>query len=249
MDNRLRSFRELEAAEAAVRATQRQVVDLFSPGFALADQVLRGYASVMDERIDASPDNLCAVAHRVLLPRLADDLRCLLLLARDGYWFQAMSLAASALEAAATVGYIAWRQDRAERWLFWKDYESMPWSVRTMIDGAVAHWSSDTDPEKAKGWKRWYTIFCWAKHGNPRFQLRLGSLSPAQHAIASVPEIEPRTEKRLFMVLYSGLQLTGFTLGGLTSEDTSTMPTNVTDAVIAFAREMNQIAARDPDRA
>jgi hypothetical protein len=235
-------LRELEAAEASALQTQRVVLQQFRSAYALCNRALRLYAQAMSQRAEVRNEDLPARAHRVLLPRLADDLRTVWLVAGGGYWLQAMTLAGSALEVAATVGFLAFKRERAEKWLHWHTYEKTPWAVSQLIEGAVAHWKGQADPKLAKDFKTWYTIFCWAKHANPTLQTRvLGALTPADHVIDVTPEVVPGSNVRLWLTLYGSLQLSMLAVAALMAEDDAA-PDSVVDAIKAYFDAMTDVA-------
>jgi hypothetical protein len=234
-------YHELSVAEAMARSTNASLLDRFLEGFALSDKVLRHYASLMEQRSALALDNPCFVAHRSLLPRLADDLRGVWHLSGFGYWLQALTLSAAAVEIWATLGYIAWYKDRAAKWLSWQRSHATPWSVAAMIPGAIEAWNGP-DEAFVTSMRRWYTFACMAKHANPSLQLRsLGAITAADHALASLPELYPNVHKAMFITLYSTLQLTYFTCGALFADDTG-LPEDLLDAARDLSDAMVRIA-------
>jgi hypothetical protein len=237
-------YEELSAAETSARANAHPVLQRFVLGFSISDRVLREYATELEARAQMQAENPCLLAHRYLLPRLADDLRCVWHLAADGYWLQALTLSGSAVETWATIGYVAWNDGRAERWLEWQRLEKTPWSVASMIDGAVAAWRGQAGGQLARGMQRWYTLVCMAKHANPRLQLRsLGALTPADHAIATMPEVTPKTHHALFITLYKALELTWYTCGALFAGDNAELPPQLLSNAQALGDAMTKIAS------
>lgn len=235
-------LRELNAAEAAARDVQQPVLKRFQGAYGHANEALRLYAADMERRAGRNQQDVAARAHLVLLPCLADDLRAVWLVASSGYWLQATTLASATLEVAATIGFLGLRHERAEKWLFWSKYDKTPWPVAALIDGAVAHWKGQPDPTASQTWKTWYTLFSRAKHANPSLQTRIiGSLTPADHVIGLTPEVVPKTEFRLWMTLYSSLQLTVFGSAALLAVDQGA-PDEVREAIRQLLSAMTTIA-------
>lgn len=75
-------------------------------------------------------------AHFSLLSRVLQDLRAAILLARAGYTMQAWAVAASAFEAAHTMGFVAVDPKRAQQWLDHDDSDKQFCSAKTGVQGS-----------------------------------------------------------------------------------------------------------------
>ena len=222
---------ELEAAEKAARTNLQPLRTLLRPSFEAADVLLRAYAGRFEIHDVPLP---VGRVQRTLLTRFADDLRAAYLLGERGYAFQAMTMAATALETGFAVAHIRFSERLAQRWLDWKDPHKAPWKVNDLISGAL---EGDTS-ELTKGFRYWYTFFCWGKHANPLIQAPMeGVLTPESFVIETDPEVTPVTTGRLYWCLNGALQLVPLVTKPLFEND----PGDVTVPWRALERLANEI--------
>lgn len=119
--------------------------------------------------VDATPD--LYLAHISLLTRVLQDLRVTVIAAESGYTMQSWSVAASAFEAAHTMGFLAVDPSRATKWYAHKSTET---SFCSAFDGAQGSFTfvglGDSIAERDQLVRqdcKHYQSLCIAKHVNP----------------------------------------------------------------------------------
>jgi hypothetical protein len=125
------------------------------------------------QRLKAPPRQSEAIirAHLSLLTRVLQDMRSTVLLARSGYTMQGWSVAASAFEAAHTMGYIGEDATRAEAWWKHTDLAKTFCAAKAGVQGSYKYLEIGTkgkDRETAVEHEySLYSRLCMAKHVNP----------------------------------------------------------------------------------
>jgi hypothetical protein len=121
-----------------------------------------------------------------LLMRIADDIRCAVILATKGYPVQAASLGASTFEHAFNVGYIGANDARGAEWCDHENPYRMPVKkAERLVECAIVATlglGDDVQPKtlapdvavelekKVRAQMEVYMQFCLPKHGNPLVQ-------------------------------------------------------------------------------
>ena len=163
----------LDDAESKARD---DAIQTFGAHLILADRMynLVGSSFHMD---DVRPLADVTLAERVctnLLNRSGDDLRCVILLARNGYSLQACALASSLFETAYNLAYIRDDESLAEKWVDHDDPTHSFRSVWDLVLGVMLKECVDQPEGQAKLRYRDYRQLCWAKHLNPLLQQKHG---------------------------------------------------------------------------
>jgi len=154
------------------------------------------------EELDAPQAKPSREAAALLCSRIADDLRAFRLLASRGYVSQAMTIAASALEAIWTLSHIGHSNLLASEWFAHKNLQRSRWPVAVLRDAA--------NPPRGKLLGLIYELFSAAKHHNPRLLPDLvAARSLEGHLLEVDPEYSPRAGRRITiftsLVLYTAL--------------------------------------------
>ena len=108
-------------------------------------------------------------AGTVLLTRLANDLRAVVLLCMRGYWLQAASITASMHEASNTLVMIGDDEQCAHDWLMHKNNKWFFLSPKKTVNVLCERYHVGMTPEQAH---KIYEQLCLPKHSNPDFMLR-----------------------------------------------------------------------------
>jgi hypothetical protein len=110
-------------------------------------------------------------AHLSLLTRVLQDLRAAAILAERGYTMQSWSVAASAFEAAHTMGFIAVDSVRADKWLAHTDLSRPFVSVKSGVEGSFRYLEiGKQGKRRVAAVEHEYNLYerlCIAKHVNP----------------------------------------------------------------------------------
>jgi len=110
----------------------------------------------------------------LLLIRLANDLRCMALLAERGYPLQALTISSSIYEVGITIARIGADDGLAQKWIDHDRPDQAFLNLKTATK-EVFRQCGIPDPEKqAELDYRVYQQFCMAKHGNPLLQTAHG---------------------------------------------------------------------------
>lgn len=158
-----------ESTELAVQQKMgvalREHLALISDLDSLAFDILRKLSPPL-----LQPDGVVR-AHFSLLARVLQDLRASTVLARSGYTMQAWSVAASAFEAAHTMGFIAVDPKRADQWLVYGDTKVQFCPARTGVQGSFKYIElGRPGKERDSLVDREYSLYerlCMAKHVHP----------------------------------------------------------------------------------
>jgi hypothetical protein len=192
---------ELEAMESGVRQGLDPIVAEFKCAYSTADKLLRCLGAAAIATTEASRHHS---VRSLLLPRLADDLRAVWLLAELGYAVQAAAMGASAVETAVVTVKVGRSDAEARRWLDWEHLDRLPWSIKT----ACQSLDDAGGDGLGAGTYVWYQSLCLAKHANPRFQQILpASFTPSHHLLNADPTITPRSTARTILGLFVPLQM------------------------------------------
>lgn len=142
-----------------------------------------------------------------LLGRVADDIRCSVLMALNGYTLAMMTVASSIYELGYVAAYICNSNTRATEWLEWKALENGPWPRSKYVTGALQNALEPDHNREFRDEDKYYKTLCWAKHGNPRLQQAYPvSASAAAHMLNVDPDVTPRTAKRSRTAFYIALR-------------------------------------------
>ncbi len=130
------------------------------------------------------PIDECTPSFKVtsqLLIRLANDLRCVGLLAERGYHLQAWIIASSIYEVGITIAFIGGDNELAQKWIGHdKPDQAFLKNLRTATKEALKKCGVD-DPEKqAEADYRVYQWLCMGKHANPLLQKEYGLIQHGQ---------------------------------------------------------------------
>jgi len=120
-----------------------------------------------------------------LMIRLANELRCIILLAIRGYPLQAASLVASLWEVAHTIAYVGGDDVRAKDWVAHNDPKRPFQSAFSLTADVVKSLDGVSDPQGmiARAYKV-YQGFCQAKHSNPLLQQHFGHYMTDEFVVA-----------------------------------------------------------------
>jgi len=142
-----------------------------------------------------------------LLLRLANDLRCSVLLAVRGYGAQACSLCASIYEAAFTIAAIGPDDAMARKWIKHTDPTRQFLNSLEMAKLAMRKFGV-SNADAAAGQYVQYQQFCFAKHLNPQYvQSRAFTDRVGSMALSSGPDVSENGERDASFALEHG---TGF---------------------------------------
>jgi len=147
------------------------------PHFAVIDQVFnsvnRAFAAAPEIPFtQASPSRKVTT---VLMVRLSNDLRSIVLLAERGYPLQAASLVPPLYEVVHGIAYIGQDDERAKLWINHTDPMHSFQSAWALTEEVVKTLDGVSDPSGliARAYKV-YQRFCQAKHANPLLQQHYG---------------------------------------------------------------------------
>ncbi len=110
----------------------------------------------------------------LLIVRLANDLRCLGLLAERGYALQALTIASSIYEIGITIAYIGGDNGIAGKWLDHNKHDRMPFNLKAATKEVFRKCAVPDPDRQAESDYYVYQQFCMAKHGNPMLQTAHG---------------------------------------------------------------------------
>ncbi|MDP3722770.1 MAG: hypothetical protein Q8R91_04650 [Candidatus Omnitrophota bacterium] len=148
-------------------------------------ELIRGFMNLIGESGGVLPINECAQSVKVtsqLLIRLANDLRCVHLLAERGYHLQAWTIASSVYEVGITVAYIGKDEERAQKWID-HDKPDQPFlNLRTATIEAFKALGISDPENQAESDYRVYQWLCMGKHANPLLQKEYGLIRWGQGA-------------------------------------------------------------------
>jgi hypothetical protein len=155
------------------------------------DLLLRQWSEQFDVP-SSRPSTRVAV---VLASRLSDDLHAFSLLIRRYYRAQAMTIAASAVEAAWTIIHVGTSDERASEWETHSRVKDTKWPISKL---------SKASRREDEQWHRdIYSLFCAAKHHNPNVLRLFGTSSTFKgHRLESDPSFSaPAGQIRFFVSL------------------------------------------------
>ena len=160
-----------ELHEAEIQAIQK-----LGPDLKEHTELALGTFNLIGELLAHLPEEVFAARQQSLkvanglLARLANDLRCVALLANRGYPIQGGILAATIYEIAFTIAYIGSDDGRAQKWI---DHEepTKPFEDAWMLtrEGLRKLDITDADAQTAIEY-RTYSQLCMNKHVNPLLQ-------------------------------------------------------------------------------
>jgi hypothetical protein len=194
---------------------ERQAVDSLDPELHRhAGLALRAFDAIGLAFERAAPEaRQSRVVTTILLTRLANDLRCVALLALRGYPLQAATLVASMFEGAYAVAYIGGNDTRAQEWLNHDDPTTLCRPVRRLVlDVLAAVPIPDAEREAAAQRKyRDYGQLCLPKHLNPLLQRQHGlRREGADIALMVGPTTEPDAIRVAWFALEQAAGLAAF---------------------------------------
>lgn len=177
-------------------------------------------------------------AELLLLSRLGNDLRCIVVLSGIGFPAQSVSLAAGSFETAFALAYIAGSEERSRQWVDHDEPTQAFRPVRTLVEDAIKKFQLENASEVAERHYRHYRQLCMAKHGNPIFNRQHGfSVEEDSIILALGPETAPSSVRAIQFALEHAVGHTSMALGMLASVE----PAIGTSA--EFARELQEINA------
>ena len=110
-----------------------------------------------------------------LLIRLANDLRCMGLLAERGYPLQVWTIASSIYEIGITIASIGGDDELAQKWIDHdKPDQAFLRKLKTATKEALKKCGVDNPAKQAEADYRVYQWLCMGKHGNPLLQKEHG---------------------------------------------------------------------------
>ena len=142
-----------------------------------------------------------------LLAKLANDLRCVGLLAERGYGVQACALAASLYETSHMIAYLRSDDDRANDWLAHDDPVNAPKSTRDLNRKNFEAFGLPS--EKADTEFRVYRQLCWMKHSNPVAPAIKGLRPPDEWPTEGLSRLGPTTDELAVNAAWFALQHSG----------------------------------------
>jgi len=165
------------------------------------------------------PWSKLSLVHKVgllLMVRLAQDVRCILLCVHRGYPVQASSMAACAFEAAYALAYVGGDESKAQAWADHTDERRSFRDVKTMVAGALkglglpqAECAELSDIQLGL-----YRRLCMAKHSNPVFQARHGyELVNDRPVFTTVPVVSEQTKATSIAALQGAVVAAFLALG------------------------------------
>lgn len=162
-----KTLEELESESSAVLARE-----LLEPRKLLnTTGNLLGRSAMALQKEDFNKRNAATRVAVILIIRLANDSRCVSLMAKMGYGMQAASLACSIYEIAYTVAYIGADDSLAEKWINHDEVLKTPFgSILKLTEGGLLKLGVPSPEKHALSEYRNYTQLCMAKHGNPLIQ-------------------------------------------------------------------------------
>ena len=161
----------------SLEESERQAVEVLRPELEKHLSLVRDYINLIgNAAVSIPPQPLtnipkALVVSSLLLARLSNDLRCLLLVAERGYPLQALTLAASIYEIGITIASIGGDNVQAQKW-FEHDKPERPF-LKNLHKATREVFKNCGIPEfevQAQGDYRVYQQFCMGKHGNPLLQ-------------------------------------------------------------------------------
>jgi hypothetical protein len=175
-------------AEKAVRDQVRVTAAKSLSAVRALDAIFRAAAA----ELEGESDPKVAEAMSILSYRLADDLRAAELLLERNYRAQALTIGASAMEAALTLRFIDFDSERAARWMSHADIGEPPWRVSKLKQGASGDREVLND--------LFYQLMAAVKHHNPRMITKLfQARSLDQYRIAAESAVDPALSGVLLM--------------------------------------------------
>ncbi len=162
----------------------------------------------------------------LLANRVANDIRCCVLLSRQGYGIQGLMLASSVFEAVGALAYVGCDDERATEWATHSDpRHTYP---RRVSDGfaAIAWFIPQSNEDIAGNLAEGYEYVCRAKHANPVVALLHGlQTDPAEEwAFAVGPDAQylgaSASARALWYSVSLGSLAVSVTLGHCSADDT-----------------------------
>ena len=148
-----------------------------------------------------------------LFARLADDLRVLEWAAISGYPTQAMVLGASIHELGHMAAFIGQSDERAQRWLDWKNLDDLPWRAKVIYRGAHEN-AFNAPPGESNS--LFYKLLCIAKHGNPAMTAGFEpAVTPDAHVLNLDPDVNPGAHRRVRIAIWMPTRATVIALGAM----------------------------------
>lgn len=122
-------------------------------------------------RAQGRRDALIYQVHATLLARVLQDLRACVICSLSGYPMQAWTIAASAFEAAHTIGFVGNRVDRASAWLAHRSEANAFIPAFDALNNTIIYLGVEPDSTKREAIVQesfsLYRHLCMAKHINP----------------------------------------------------------------------------------
>ena len=150
-------------------------------------ELTRGFMNLIGESVVSlgmRPIDECTQSFKVtsqLLIRLANDLRCIGLLAECGYHLQAWTIASSIYEVGITIAFIGGDDELAQKWIDHdKPDQAFLKNLRTANEEALKKCGLDEPERQAEADYRVYQWLCMGKHANPLLQKEYGVIQQGQ---------------------------------------------------------------------
>ena len=239
------SGRSLPARERRVRRRLRPFLSEYEELIALCYD----YIARTADTYAANPELQRPVANLqlVLLMRLQADLRVCVRCARDGYPFQALTVASAIHEISYALIYLGDSDDRARKWTEHtnarKQYPES--GHRSAIESAKAYFP--LTPGEIEQEYGIYGQLCWGKHGNPILQTEYGVIDKG--AVAEVQQLPYYSTRTVAYARYAllhsaravGAALVVFTTLHLIPK----APQTLMDHLMAIGPSLNKLGTRD----
>lgn len=159
-----------DLARTAEENTQQIITPAIADWVALVEELQQiKLELIRDPSTDSQPQRTALL----IVARIFNECRAVILLTEKGYALEAFSILATMTELAYTIGFIGDDEERAKRWRMHRSNEKQFVTVYDAALATVRHAGLPDDAANAA--YEHYNHICMAKHGNPKVFYSFGN--------------------------------------------------------------------------
>lgn len=168
----------------SIEDAEKEAANILLPKLKDHLELTREFMNLIGESGVSLPIDKCTQSFKVtsvLLIRLANDLRCLGLLAERGYPFQVWTIASSIYEVGITMALLSGDDALAQKWIDYDKPDQPFFNVREATKEALSKCRVEDYEKQAEADYRVYQWLCMGKHANPLLQKEHGVIEQGKN--------------------------------------------------------------------